>query len=87
MWCNKTHNILTLSRFINNIELQWSFNVIMNDSTGIMAPKHNSTLFILIGRGHTSARLRFWHDVCPYDPTKLSACQSTKQQVNIIKLT
>jgi hypothetical protein len=39
------------------------------------------------GRGHTSARLRFWHDVCPYDPTKLLECESTKGQFNITKLT
>ncbi len=46
--------------------------------------KQNSTLFFnFFGRGHTSARLRFWHDVCPYDPTNYS----TKRQFNVPKLT
>ncbi len=59
----------------------------MNDSTGIMAPKHNSTLFLLIGRGHTSARLRFWHDVCPYDPTKVLECKLTKRYFDFSNIT
>ena len=37
-----------------------------------MAPKQGNALNKRNeGRGVTSARLRFWHDVCPYDPTKV----------------
>ncbi len=39
------------------------------------------------GSGVTSARLRFWHDVCPYDPTKLLECKSTKRHFDLPKLT
>ncbi len=50
--------------------------------------KQNSTLFFnFFGRGHTSARLRFWHDVCPYDPTKVLVCKSIKRHFNVPKLT
>jgi hypothetical protein len=36
-----------------------------------MAPKQNLTLLLNIGRGHTSAGLRFWHDVRRHNTTKL----------------
>ena len=46
---NTTKPIYTyFEHFSNQTQSIKSFNAIMNDSTGIMAPKHNSTLFLLV---------------------------------------
>jgi hypothetical protein len=58
----------------NNIEFYKVLNVIMSgirSCTGFHGAKTRlSVEYKNEGRGVTSARLRFWHDVCPYDPTK-----------------